>query len=475
MRSMRSVIFRRGALGCAAAMTLLAGSAEGRDAPPLPAAAVAAPRSAPPSGVEAPQPQTASALQTGEGVATGALVRDPAALTSWLAQHNQDLLAAAARVRQAEAELAQSRLFINPSLNTSLTDAIGRTNPPGLVFSDRSNYVAALSETVEIGKRGPRIRSADFRLQSERQSFVDSLSQKVAEARETLVRLAYLKARQGVLEESLTGARQILDLQKSRLENGDLSGSDYDRLLVDTMILESEVARTRADYEVALTSCHALLFAPCAPPDVDLAALSGAADVPAAPDTEAALAQRPDLRALELGRSSAEQEAVLARRRWIPDPTLSVGYTHDNLLISGDQPNMLQYSMSLPLPVFDRGQHEARRAEEHAAELERTADATRARARADVEALGRRKSFLEKTLREFQEQAVPKSKSVLDATVAGVSQGGMSMTDLLLARRTHTDLLLKLMDLQFDAFSVRNDLRRALGLDAEVARALLGL
>ena len=461
------------AFGCAAAMTLLAGSAAGRDAPPLPAPAVAAHRSAPPTSVEA-SPQAASALQTGEGVATGALVRDPAALTSWLTQHNQDLLAAAARVRQAEAELAQSRLLINPSFNGSLTDAIGRTNPPGLVFSDRSLYGATLSETVEIGKRGPRIRSADFRLQSERQSFLDSLSQKVAEARETLVRLAYLKARQGVLEESLTGARQILDLQKSRLENGDLSGSDYDRLLVDTMILESEVARTRTEYAEALTSCHAILFAPCAPPDVDLSALSGAAEVPAAPDAEAALAQRPDLRALELGRSSAEQDAVLARRRRIPDPTLSVGYTHDNLLVSGDQPNTLQYSVGLPLPVFDRGQHEARKAEEHAAELAREADATRARARAEVEALQQRKKFLEETLRTFQDQAVPKSKSVLDATVAGVSQGGRSMTDLLLARRTHTDLLLKVMDLQFDSFSARNDLRRALGLDADVARAVLG-
>ena len=39
------------------------------------------------------------------------------------------------------------------------------------------------------------------------------------------------------------------------------------------------------------------------------------------------------------------------------------------------------------------------------------------------------------------------------------------MRDLLLARRTHADLTLKVMDLQFNAFAARNELRRALGLD----------
>lgn len=464
-------------LRCMVTAILATGSAAAAPAAPILPAVFSPQAAAAPGGVpSAPQPAPqGAAWPASEAIPTGALVRDPAALTSWLAEHNQDLLAAAAQVRQAEAAAAQSRLLINPSLSGSLTDTTGRTNPPGLTFGERSIYGAALSETVEIGKRGPRMRSADLRLQAARQGFLDSLSQKIAEAREILVRLAYLRARQGVLEESLAGARQILDLQKSRLENGDLSGSDYDRLLVDTMVLDAEVARTRAEYEEALTTCRAILFAPCAPPDVDLAGSTGAADVPAAPDPEAALVRRPDLQALDLERSSAEQDAVLARRRLIPDPNVSVGYTRDNLTIAGDQPNTLQLSIGVPLPVFDRGQHEARRARERAAEVERTADAVKARARSEIEALERRKEFLESTLLIFQEQAVPKSKSVLDAAVTAVSQGGMSMTDLLLARRTHTDLLLKVMDLEFDAFSVRNGLRRALGLDAEVARAVLGL
>ena len=105
--------------------------------------------------------------------------------------------------------------------------------------------------------------------------------------------------------------------------------------------------------------------------------------------------------------------------------------------------------------------------------LQETATGGRARARSEIEALLERKGFLESTLGLLQDQALPKSKAVLDAAVSAVNQGEVGMTELLLARRTHIDLRLKVMDLQFDAFSVRNDLRRALGLDAEVARAVL--
>ncbi len=400
------------------------------------------------------------------------LLLEPAALAAWLKDHNRDLQAAMARVGQAEADAAQSRLIPNPSLNASLSDVtVSRTNPPGLLYGDTSIYGTTLSETVEIGKRGPRKRAANLRLESERQSFLDTLGRKVAEARAILGRVAYLKARQAILEESLEAARQIQELQRARLENGDLSGSDLDRLLVDTMLLDAEVARTRSEFEETLSACGALLFAPCAAPEVELGALGEAAEVPETPDVEEALQSRPDLLAIDRDRDAAQQDSLLARRRRVPDPNLSVGYVHDNLTISGDQPNTLQFAVGLPLPLFDRGQHDARKAQEHARELAETGLADRARARGEIEALIRRRRFVEATLQALQVEALPKSKSVLDATVSAVGQGEMSMTDLLLARRTHTDLLLKVMDLQFDVFSVRNELRRALGLDADVVRA----
>ena len=417
-------------------------------------------------------PPAAVPPQTGDSVAVKTFLEEDAALMAWLEAHNKDVLAAAARVDQAIAELARERLHPNPSLGGSVSDIpVGTTNPPGLTHADTAVYGTVLTQTVEIGKRGPRIESARLRLESERRSYLEALGAKTAEARLILGRVAYLGARQAVLEESLAAARQNLDLQRSRLENGDLSGNDFDRLQVDTMLLESEVDGNRQESEATAAACGAVLADPCSVAGTGIESVNRAAALPPDPDARASIERRPDIQALALARDAATKDALLARRRRIPDPSLSLGYTHDNLTISGDQPRTFLFSIAIPLPVFDRGQHDASRAEARARELEWTADGARERGRADVEALLKRRASLEKTLGELLGQAVPKSSGVLEATLAAVNRGGMSMTDLLLARRTHTDLLLKVMDLQFDLFVVRNDLRRALGLDADLARA----
>src|SRR5207247_3016316 len=228
--------------------------------------------------------------------------------------------------------LRQERLFPNPALSGTVSDlTVGPTNPPGLTRGETAIYGTVLSETVEIGKRGPRIESAELRLKSERNSYLDTLNGRTAEARYALGRIAYLGSRQSVLEESLAAARQNLDIQRSRVENGDLSGNDFDRLQVDTMLLESEVAANRQEYEGATVSCGAVLAAPCVAAGAGIEALTAAAALPPSPNVEEAIDRRPDIRAMLFDRDAARQDALLARRRRIPDPNLHLGYTHDNL------------------------------------------------------------------------------------------------------------------------------------------------
>jgi outer membrane protein, heavy metal efflux system len=403
------------------------------------------------------------------------LLKDPAALRAWMEQRNPDLLAAGARVRQADADVAQQRLYPNPDLGAVLGGVpVGETNPPGLASGETHVLTTTLSETVEIGKRGPRISSARYRLDAERESYRDLLARKTAEARYALARVVYLNSRHAALEESLSAAKENVELQRARFTNGDLSGNDFDRLKVDTAILESEVAGTLQDFEEAAASCGALLAASCDALGGSLGILGDAAPVPDAPDVEAALESRPDLKAMGFDRDAARQDALLSRRRRIPDPNFSVAYVHDNLVIAGDQPRTLEFGVTFPLPLFDRGQHDAEKAEQRAVEIDRGALAERERGKAELKSLLRRKESLEMILRSLNAEAVPTSKGVLDSTLTAVNRGGMSMTDLLLARRTHTDLELKVMDLEFDLFSVRNDLRRALGLDLAAERPAPG-
>src|SRR5439155_11853884 len=166
-------------------------------------------------------------LKTGDSVAVKPLLADDRLLLSWLREHNKNVLAAAARVDQAMAALRQDRLHLNPSLAGSVSDLpLGDTNPPGLAYKDTAIYGTVLSQTVEIGKRGPRIESARLRLESGRRLYLDVLGDTMSEALAVLGRVRYLAPRQSVLEGSLASARQNVELQRSRVDNGDLSGND---------------------------------------------------------------------------------------------------------------------------------------------------------------------------------------------------------------------------------------------------------
>jgi cobalt-zinc-cadmium efflux system outer membrane protein len=149
-----------------------------------------------------------------------------------------------------------------------------------------------------------------------------------------------------------------------------------------------------------------------------------------------------------------------------------MGFTHDNLTESGNQPNSLQVLLGLRLPVFDRGQHDERRAEQHAIEVGQELEGSLRAAEAEARALLARQAALASVRQRLDDEALPKSRQVLEASTTAFNRGQISLTDVLLTRRTHTELLLREIDLAFDSFGVRNDLRHALGVDSELFAGL---
>lgn len=395
---------------------------------------------------------------------------DGPALAAWMEAHHPLLKAAKDRSLQAQADWDGSALLPNPAADFSLGDLnVGQSNPPGLHFHDTAIYNVGLSQTVELGKRGPRIEAARLRYVSAKKNYDDTLSHLVAAARLAIARVNYLQARLAILDESLKAAKSIAELGQKRLEHGDISGNDYDRLQLDSMQLETtEVNLTRSAYQDALRECAAALFEDCGVIVGSEAALDNAASVPVELRAdEVLLRDRPDIAASELDRQAALQDLSGAKRRLIPDPTLRIGYTRDNLTISGDQQNTVMFSVGLPLPVFNRGQADAMHAQARAHELEEEHQALLYGATYEISSLLRRRDLLATTVDNLTKRAVPKSTGVVETTTQAFNRGQVSMTDLLLARRTHTSLLLSVVDARFEYFTIRNELRRAFALDLQ--------
>jgi cobalt-zinc-cadmium efflux system outer membrane protein len=153
---------------------------------------------------------------------------------------------------------------------------------------------------------------------------------------------------------------------------------------------------------------------------------------------------------------------------------VSAGYTRDRFLISGNNPRTLAVGVTIPLALFDRGQHDAARALAQQRELAETATSIAARARAELDGLRRRQASLTSALDALKTSALTRADTILTTTESAVNQGELSTTDLLLARRARADVTLKLMDLQLQLYLVQNDVRQLLGTDAPAARQIQG-
>lgn len=403
------------------------------------------------------------------------LLQNSESLAAWLAARSRDAGAAAARVDQARALVGSAGLRPNLQIETGLGGLpLGETNPPGIGVGASINYGFNVSQQFEIGKRAPRIAAADLRLASQRYLLTDTLADALATAREAIARVLHSARKLDVLREGLEMSRQLLALQRVRFERGDLSGTDLDRLDLEVRVLESDLAQSGADYDDSLAACATVLFAPCEPGTADLEALSAGELLPDAVastgDPVPTLLDRPDMQALSVLVDATRQDEALALKRQVPDPIVSAGYLRDRFLISGSNPHAFGLSVTLPLATSDRGQFDAARARAERGELEAVSASLVNRARNEVAALRQRYATLRSAASGLRTEALTQADAILAATAAAVTQGELSTTDLLLARRSRTEIALKVMEIDYQVFVTATRLRHVLGLDAPVVR-----
>src|SRR5262249_12788000 len=121
------------------------------------------------------------------------------------------------------------------------------------------------------------------------------------DAREALARVVYLSARQTILEERVADAHQVVELEGVRLQHGDISGTDHDRLRLEAATIERDAAENHASLAVALADCAIAVAAPCSAEGSQMHDLDSAAELPALlPDAAQSAAKQPAVRALQL-------------------------------------------------------------------------------------------------------------------------------------------------------------------------------
>ena len=271
-------------------------------------------------------------------------------------EHHPDLRVAEAERKAAEGEVRGARTYpFNPEVSASG----GRETNPGDPGRG-SAYDLSLDQTLELGKRGPRIDAAEARLAA-------------ARARADQVRVGVLAAARRAYLLALAAGDRLATVREAEAVAGELREFAAERLQLGAGTqLESNVAaaaagRARSDRlaaerrrRLALAELAAAIGAPAGELPEPVGAFPLLPPPPGTPEefVAHALATRPDLRAIRQERLAAAADLTLAKRFWIPDPTFGVRWGRANHppLEGSPQENTFFLGLTLPLPLFNRNQ-----------------------------------------------------------------------------------------------------------------------
>ncbi|MFZ5446375.1 MAG: TolC family protein [Myxococcota bacterium] len=368
-------------------------------------------------------------------------------------QQAPELAGARISVARALAERGKAERLPNPGLDLSVnTLPVGPLNPPGLSdpFLNVPNVAVGLSWLIELGKRGPRQEATAEAARAAALDALDQVRRKALELEDVIGDVAAAQVRLSALSTLTDDARRLSALQQARAEKGDTAELDADRARLEleaTLTAQGEATELLA---ASLRQCGEVVGAPCVA-FADLEQANRWLDHRCAgvdgPPTE-----RPDLQALEASVRSARAAERLARATAIPDPTVRLGYVRDQFVVSGNQQNSLFVGVSVPLPLFERGQDDARAAAVAAAAGERAREQLLAMAHTQLAQLGQEAERVEARQKRLREQSLPLARSVVERLDLAVTRGAAPLQELLLARRTLAELLLTAAELDRTLF-----------------------
>ena len=373
--------------------------------------------------------------------------------------NNRDLKIAASVVAGAQGDLAAADRMPNPNVSLSTSQISTHTGIGGGGIADKAiDSVLRIEQMWERGdKRGLRARAGRARVLAARADASDA-------ERLGLIQLysAYWDLKLAIDRERLTQsaadlARQSAAASEKRLKAGDIAAVDFAKLHIDTLRAENDARSAMTDREKAQYGLAVLIGRELTAPT-----LACADEWPALAETTASMQDAADVDVRADVKAAAQRlEATLAARdsaNALGARDVTVGLQFERYPPAAGFPPNNTWGVSVAVPLFASRsyyQGELMRAEADLDATRETLARTRAlaiveqaRALADLKASSARRRRLESEL-------LPEAERVAKANEFAYLNGGISLLDLLDARRT-------LRQTQQEVAAARNDHAKAL-------------
>lgn len=291
---------------------------------------------------------------------------------------NPNLISARQNVSATREEEVTAGLRQNPSFTFSGSDVSLPANNPASPYS----YSANVSRLFERGqKRRWRLSIARDTTAVTQSQYKDTERQTILQVREAFTNMLAAKAALQIANDNLTSYRKTVDLTRARLNAGDISKTDFERIDLQQAEFESDFENAKLNLIQASDQLQVLLGIQKPSQTFDI---TGALTPPNLTVTlpqleQEALAARPDYLAAVQSVRLADANVKMADANGTVDPTLGGEYERSGTY------NSAGFQVSIPLRIFDRNQGEKKRTK-YAAEASRSAEiAARNQVISDVE------------------------------------------------------------------------------------------
>ena len=342
---------------------------------------------------------------------------------------NPELRAARQKVEAATGRATQARLWSNPELEFSVEDF----PPSGSGFSSSQNMIG-LSQTVPFpGKKGLDRRIGAKEVTAAEWDYLGKELTFVRDVRVAFYRALTAERKLAVSEQLLALAESLADAARKRVAAGATADQEQLRAEIEQERAAVELAAARRELTEAQRGLATLMGRAREPLGPLQGELADRVSPTVLDDARTEILTRnPGLRSAVANRERAELESRRAKLEPLPDVRLGVAGGRDEAV----NETLMEFRISLPLPLFDRAQ--GRKKEMRAlAEMARyDATATEQRLIQEMEVIGARLNAAGRQVEAYRERILPKGEEALRMVRDGFEAGKFGFLDLVDTQRT---------------------------------------
>lgn len=357
-------------------------------------------------------------------------------------ERNPELAAAREVIGIAEGERVEAGQRLNPALSFE-SEGYPFFEPVRPPFFSNQELTLRFDQELELGgRRALRKEAAAAGVSAAEAAFRDQKRRLEFDVRRAYFTVVLAKADLEAAQAALGEIDRIIELNRARQQQGEISGGEVRRIQVERLRFVDDQFAAELSLRNARSALLALLDASDLGAEFDVVESLDLPDsqgpgAPAALDAAAlraqALAARPDLLAAQREVQRAETETRLQRALRTPNVTVGGGYKRD---FGADA---IVFGVTVPLPLFNRNQGGVARAE-----AARRVAAYRAASAAtsvllDVQQAVNTVAIAKARVDYIEREYLTPSRESRDIVMAAYKLGGANLIDFLDAQRAFRD------------------------------------